>query len=236
MNKLFLFSHWYLFLSLYDSSIIENLSGASRIRSLLLAGPMGMGKKSLAYSIAHESQSIFFDLSSDNLVGKYQGKGGTAMLLHMVFKVAKFHQPAVIFINNADTMLYKKIPKEMQAFEPKRLKKDWPKIIKKFPVADRILVIGTANDVATADVKGLNKIWDKVLLVPMPDYGARVLIWEYAIKILLFQIKNQQQQLQRSFSVRSKTYKIIQLMFLRFFRHFWFVLIQILNNINFLIR
>lgn len=175
-------------LPLYDKEIISELK--NRIRSILLVGPAGCGKKSLAYCIAHESQSVFFDLSNDNLVGKYMGKGGTAMLLHMVFKVAKHHQPAVIFINNADTMFYKKIPKEMQQFEPKRLKKDWPKIIKKFPVSEKILVVGTSEDPLPADVKGLGKIWDKILLVPMPDYGARILLWENILKILMSQIED----------------------------------------------
>ena len=173
---------------LFHKDIIENVQG--RIRSILLCGPQGCGKKSLAYAIAHESQSIFFDLSPDNLVGKYTGKGGTAMLLHMVFKVAKFYQPAVIFMNNADTMSYKKVPKELAYLEPKRLKKDWPKIIKKFPNSEQILVVGTSSNPIPCDVKGVGKIWDKILLVPMPDYGARILLWENAVKILLSKMED----------------------------------------------
>ena len=104
------------------------------------------------------------------------------MLLHMVFKVAKAHEPAIIFMGEADQMLYKKIPKEIAETEPKRLKKDWPKIMKKFPKENRIVVIGTATEPFAADQKSLNKLWDKIMLMPRPDYGARIELWKYALE------------------------------------------------------
>merc|ERR1711881_355306 len=167
-----------------------------RVRSILLVGPPGSGKRSLAYATAHELKATMFDLSCDNLVGKYigpdsigkywvnplpAGKKHQEQFLYTVFKVAKAHQPAVIFINEADTMFFKKIPKEIADGEPKRLKKDWPKIFKKFPTGDRIIVIGTATEPFGADQKALGKVWDKVLMVPRPDYGARIDLFKYAI-------------------------------------------------------
>lgn len=45
--------------------------------------------------------ALFFNLSPSNLEGKFTDKGGAAMLLHMVFTVAKepVMGPAVIYID-----------------------------------------------------------------------------------------------------------------------------------------
>jgi len=58
-----------------------------QIKSLLLAGPRGVGKKMLLHAICTESGANLFDLSAENIAGKYPGKQGLALLIHMVTKV-----------------------------------------------------------------------------------------------------------------------------------------------------
>ena len=41
-----------------------------------------------------------FDLSAENIAGKYPGKSGLNMLMHMVFKLADLYQPSGIFFGN----------------------------------------------------------------------------------------------------------------------------------------
>ena len=57
------------------------------IKSMLLAGPRGVGKKMLVHAICNETGANLFDLTATNIAGKYPGKDGLKMLLHMVFKV-----------------------------------------------------------------------------------------------------------------------------------------------------
>ena len=57
------------------------------VKAILLAGPAGMGKKMSVHAICQETGINLFDLSPLNLAGKYSGKSGLAMMLHMVFKV-----------------------------------------------------------------------------------------------------------------------------------------------------
>lgn len=57
------------------------------MKAILLAGPAGVGKKMLVHAICQETGANLFDLSPLNLAGKYPGKSGLAMMLHMVFKV-----------------------------------------------------------------------------------------------------------------------------------------------------
>lgn len=60
---------------------------APQVRSILLAGPAGTGKKMLVHAVCTETGANLFDLSPNNLAGKYPGKSGLQMLLHLVFKV-----------------------------------------------------------------------------------------------------------------------------------------------------
>ena len=65
------------------------------------------------------------------------------MLLHLVMKVGKLLQPTVVYIGNAEKTFVKKVPKNDMS-DPKRLKKELPKIIKKLAPEDRILFVGTS--------------------------------------------------------------------------------------------
>ncbi|KAK9503008.1 hypothetical protein O3M35_011673 [Rhynocoris fuscipes] len=62
---------------------------APLVRSVLLAGPQGSGKRLLVNAICTETGAVLFDLSPANIVGKYPGKTGLVMLLHLVSKVSR---------------------------------------------------------------------------------------------------------------------------------------------------
>lgn len=66
------------------------------IRSLLLAGPAGVGKKMLVHALCTETGANLFNLSATTLAGKYPGKSGLQYLLHVVFKVKEVHISALI--------------------------------------------------------------------------------------------------------------------------------------------
>lgn len=55
----------------------------------MLVGPRGTGKKSILHAICTETGANLFDLTATNIAGKYPGKSGLTMLLHLVFKVTE---------------------------------------------------------------------------------------------------------------------------------------------------
>lgn len=59
---------------------------------MMLAGPRGTGKRMLIQAICTETGANLFDLSANNIAGKYPGKDGLKLLLHMVFKVLASHR------------------------------------------------------------------------------------------------------------------------------------------------
>uniref|UniRef100_A0A3B4DM20 ATPase AAA-type core domain-containing protein n=1 Tax=Pygocentrus nattereri TaxID=42514 RepID=A0A3B4DM20_PYGNA len=153
------------------------------IRSLLLAGPSGVGKKMLLHALCTETGANLFNLSPANLAGKYPGRSGLQYLLHMVLKVARQLQPSVIWIGDAEKSFYKKVPKAEKEMEPKRLKKDLPKVVKSIKAEDRVLLVGTSRRPFDADLKPLCKVYKKIILIPRPDYASRMILWKELLAV-----------------------------------------------------
>ena len=69
------------------SKIVRQLSPL--VRSVLIAGPRGSGKDTLVNAVCTEVGAVKFDLTAANIVGKYPGKSGLIMLMHLVSKVSR---------------------------------------------------------------------------------------------------------------------------------------------------
>ncbi|XP_054415961.1 IQ and AAA domain-containing protein 1-like isoform X5 [Pongo abelii] len=155
---------------------------APLIRSILLVGPSGMGKKMLVKAVCTETGANLFDLSPANLLGKYPGRNGAQMMVHIVFKVARLLQPSVIWIGNAEKNFYKKIPKEDKEMDPKRIKKDLTKALRLLTPGDRVMLIGTTSRPQLAEMRGLCRVYERILFMPRPDYASRYVLWKRMIE------------------------------------------------------
>ncbi|XP_037017403.2 dynein regulatory complex protein 11 isoform X2 [Artibeus jamaicensis] len=155
---------------------------APLVRSLLLAGPSGVGKKMLVHAICNETGANLFNLSADNIAGKYPGKSGLQMMLHLVLKVARQLQPSVVWIGDTEKTFYRKVPSTERMIEPKRLKKHLPKILKLLKPNDRILIVGTTRRPFDAELQALCRVYQKIILVPRPDYASRYVLWRQVIQ------------------------------------------------------
>ncbi|NXG93162.1 DRC11 protein, partial [Stercorarius parasiticus] len=142
------------------------------VKALLLAGPTGVGKKMLVHAICTEAGANLFDLSASNIAGKYPGKSGLQMMLHMVLKVAKQLQPSVVWIGDTEK-IFSKAAQKAEEINPKRLEKMLPKFLKALKAQDRVLLVGTTNRPFDANLKPFCKVYQKIILIPRPDYASR---------------------------------------------------------------
>ncbi|XP_072731337.1 dynein regulatory complex protein 11 [Ciconia boyciana] len=154
---------------------------APLVKALLLAGPAGVGKKMLVHAICTETGANLFNLSASNIAGKYPGKSGLQMMLHMVLKVAKQLQPSVVWIGDTEKIFSKTVPKAEEEMNPKRLEKILPKFLKALKAQDRVLLVGTTNRPFDANVKPFCKVYQKIILIPRPDYASRFVLWKHII-------------------------------------------------------
>ncbi|KAA0713778.1 IQ and AAA domain-containing protein 1 [Triplophysa tibetana] len=155
---------------------------APLVKSMLLVGPSGVGKKMLVHAICQETGANLFDLSPSNVSGKYPGKSGLQMMLQMVFMVARLMQPSVIWIGDAEKMFYKNVPKDEKELDPKRLTKNLSEILKSIKGEDCVLIVGTTNDPQSAELESLCEFYNKIILIPRSDYASRYLIWRELIR------------------------------------------------------
>ncbi|XP_035212379.1 dynein regulatory complex protein 11-like [Stegodyphus dumicola] len=156
-------------------------SKGAYVKSILFAGPHGVGKKSLIYAICNETGATLMDLSAENINGKYPGKDGLDMLMHLISKVGRLAQPTVIYIKDAENYFWKKQAASSILAEAIRLKKELLKFIKGIGNEDRILICGTTVMPFDADVKGLCACYNKVICFLKPDHNCRRALWREMI-------------------------------------------------------
>lgn len=56
---------------------------------------------------------------------------------------------------------------------PKRLEKILPKFLKALKAEDRVLLVGTTSRPFDAKIKPFCKVYQKIILIPRPDYASR---------------------------------------------------------------
>ncbi|KAL8271726.1 hypothetical protein Esti_004321 [Eimeria stiedai] len=75
-------------------------------RGILLFGPPGTGKTTLAKWMAFESGARFFEVTPSSVISKFHGE--TEKLVKTLFKVAELESPSLIFIDEIDSLLGKR--------------------------------------------------------------------------------------------------------------------------------
>ncbi|KAI5635480.1 ATPase family associated with various cellular activities (AAA) domain-containing protein [Phthorimaea operculella] len=139
-------------------------------KGILLFGPPGTGKTLIGKCVAAQCRATFFSISASSLTSKWIGDG--EKMVRALFAVARVHQPAVIFIDEIDSLLTQRSDTEHEA--TRRIKTEF---LVQFDGAataeeDRLLIVGATNRPQELDEAARRRLV-KRLYIPLPDIDAR---------------------------------------------------------------
>ncbi|KAI8596747.1 P-loop containing nucleoside triphosphate hydrolase protein [Dissophora ornata] len=140
-------------------------------KGLLLFGPPGTGKTMIGKCIASQSKATFFSISSSSLTSKWIGDG--EKMVRALFAVARCHQPAVIFMDEIDSLLTQRSDGEVEA--SRRIKTEFLVQFDGVGVGgeeDRILIVGATNRPQEID-EAARRRFQKRLYIPLPESQGR---------------------------------------------------------------
>jgi len=139
-------------------------------KAVLLYGPPGTGKSYLAKAVATEGNAAcFLSVSSSDLVSKYQGE--SERLVKQLFELARGNRPAVIFIDEVDSLCGARGQGENES--SLRIKTE---ILVQMEGVNNdnkdILVLGATNTPWQLDI-AIRRRFEKRVYIPLPDAAAR---------------------------------------------------------------
>lgn len=139
-------------------------------RGILLFGPPGTGKTLIGKCIASQSGATFFSISASSLTSKWVGEG--EKMVRALFAVARCQQPAVIFIDEIDSLLSQRADGEHES--SRRIKTEFLVQLDGAATSseDRILVVGATNRPQEIDEAARRRLV-KRLYIPLPEASAR---------------------------------------------------------------
>src|SRR5919109_789724 len=150
--------------------------GARVPKGMLLHGPPGTGKTLLAKAVANESGARFYSASASSFVEMFAGLG--AARIRRLFKEARRHAPAIIFIDELDAVGTARQGLGLHREHDQTLNQLLVEL-DGFDRREQVVVMGASNRLQDLDSALLRPgRFDRQILVSPPDVAAREAILE----------------------------------------------------------
>jgi len=156
-------------LPLKHPELFERL-GVEAPKGVLLHGPPGTGKTLLAKAVANETQANFFHIGGPEIMSKFYGESEGK--LREIFKEAQENSPAIIFIDEIDSIAPKR--DEVSGDVEKRIVSQLLTIMDGLESRGKLVVIGATNRPNAID-PALRRPgrFDREIEIGLPDRNGR---------------------------------------------------------------
>ena len=163
---------------LAEPALAESL-GVTPPRGLLLAGPPGTGKTTIARVLAAQARCSFYPVSVADVTSKWAGESEQA--IQRLFARARAHRPAIVFVDEVDALGARR-GEAGNATADRQLAQLLVEVDGLTPAAG-VLVIGATNRLDAVDpaLRRGGRL-ARVLEIPLPDQQARWRILEQATR------------------------------------------------------
>ena len=148
-------------------------------RGVLLFGPPGTGKTLIGKAIAHEANATFFSISASSLMSKWVGEG--ERLVRTLFAVAAYQQPAVVFLDEVDSLLSQRSSEENEG--SRRMKTEFLVQLDGAgtDLSAQVVIVGATNRPEELD-EAARRRFVKRIYIPLPDREGRTRLYEHLLQ------------------------------------------------------
>ena len=156
--------------------VFEKL-GIGAPKGVFLYGPPGTGKTLIARAVANETDAYFTHISGPEIMGKFYGESEAR--LRSVFEDAQAHAPAIIFIDEIDSIAPKREEMGGEKQVERRVVAQLLSLLDGLESRGQVIVIGATNIPNTID-PALRRPgrFDREISIPIPDKNGRLEILE----------------------------------------------------------
>lgn len=146
-------------------------------RGVLLYGPPGTGKTMLVKAVANHTNATFISINGSEFVQKYLGEG--PRMVRDVFRLAREHEPSIMFIDEADSIATKRFDASTSADrEVQRVLLELLNQMDGFDQNCNVRVIMATNRADTIDPALLRPgRLDRKIEFPLPDRRQKRLVF-----------------------------------------------------------
>lgn len=145
--------------------------GVEAPKGVLLHGPPGTGKTLLAKAVAHETNANFYTIGGPEIMSKFYGESEER--LREIFKKAEENAPAIIFIDEIDSIAPKR--EEVSGEVERRVVAQLLSLMDGMSSRGKVVVIGATNRINAID-PALRRPgrFDREMEIGVPDREGRL--------------------------------------------------------------